>query len=363
MSRVKAGIVGCGAISSVYLANGKRFPPLEIVACADLVAERAKRQAEAYGVRACSVEELLADPEIGLVINLTVPAAHADVSIRALEAGKHVYSEKPLAVTLDEGRRILEMAARKGLRVGCAPDTFLGGGLQTAIRLVRSGAIGEPVGACAFMIGRGHEHWHPDPEFYYKAGGGPLFDMGPYYLTALVAMLGPIRRVTGSARASFPERVILSEPKRGQKVRVEVPTHVAGVLDFEAGPIGSVVMSFDAFGGTSLPCIEIYGSEATLVAPNPNHFGGAVRYRRRDESEWKEIPPDPGYVDDCRGLGAADMAEAILTGRRHRADGELAFHVLEAMVGLHEAAERGSHYEMQSRCVVPEPMEREFIPF
>ncbi|NOU93858.1 gfo/Idh/MocA family oxidoreductase [Paenibacillus sp. LMG 31456] len=358
MERVRIGIIGCGKISSIYFKNCKAFSSaLEVVACADLNVARAQASAEEHGIsKAYSVEELLADPDIDLVINLTIPAAHSSVCIQALEAGKHVYVEKPLAVTREEGQEILAAAKRKGLLVGSAPDTFLGGGIQTCIKLIQDGWIGTPVAASAFMIGKGHEHWHPDPEFYYALGGGPMFDMGPYYLTALVALLGPIQRVTGSAKISYPERTITSEPKFGSKINVETPTHIAGVLDFHSGAIGTIITSFDAFGGSQLPRIEIYGSEGTLSVPDPNTFGGPVSVRRHDAKEFSEIPLTHGYADNSRGLGVLDMAFAIRNGRMNRANGDLAYHILEAMHGFHDASKEGKHYIMQSSCEKPKPM-------
>jgi len=251
---------------------------------------------------------------------------------------------------------VLELAASKGLLVGSAPDTFLGGGIQTAIKLIRDGRIGTPIGATAFMTCGGHESWHPAPEFYYQKGGGPMFDMGPYYLTALIAMLGPISRVTGSARISYPERTITSQPKYGQKVKVEVPTHIAGIMDFAAGPIGTLLTSFDTMGGSTLPRIEVYGSEGTLLVPDPNGFGGEVRIWQAGAREWSDIPLTHGKADNARGVGAADMAKAIVSGRKHRASGELAFHVLEAMHGFHDASEQGMHYQMKSTCETPAPL-------
>ncbi len=356
MDKIKVGIIGTGNISGIYFQNGKRFEAMEVVACADLDVERAKARAAEYGVRGCSVEELLADPDIQMVINLTIPDAHASVCLQALEAGKHVYVEKPLAVSREEGSKVLELAASKGLLVGSAPDTFLGGGIQTAIKLIRDGRIGTPIGATAFMTCGGHESWHPAPEFYYQKGGGPMFDMGPYYLTALIAMLGPISRVTGSARISYPERTITSQPKYGQKVKVEVPTHIAGIMDFAAGPIGTLLTSFDTMGGSTLPRIEVYGSEGTLLVPDPNGFGGEVRIWQAGAREWADIPLTHGKADNARGVGAADMAKAILSGRKHRASGELAFHVLEAMHGFHDASEQGVHYQMKSTCETPAPL-------
>jgi len=356
VDKIKVGIIGTGNISGIYFQNGKRFEAMEVVACADLDVERAKARAAEYGVRGCSVEELLADPDIQMVINLTIPDAHASVCLQALEAGKHVYVEKPLAVSREEGSKVLELAASKGLLVGSAPDTFLGGGIQTAIKLIRDGRIGTPIGATAFMTCGGHESWHPAPEFYYQKGGGPMFDMGPYYLTALIAMLGPISRVTGSARISYPERTITSQPKYGQKVKVEVPTHIAGIMDFAAGPIGTLLTSFDTMGGSTLPRIEVYGSEGTLLVPDPNGFGGEVRIWQAGAREWADIPLTHGKADNARGVGAADMAKAILSGRKHRASGELAFHVLEAMHGFHDASEQGVHYQMKSTCETPAPL-------
>jgi predicted dehydrogenase len=357
MNKMKVGIIGTGNISSAYFKTAKLVDSYELVACADLNVELAKAKAAENGVpKGCSVDELLHDPNIELVINLTIPMAHAQVYLKALENGKHVYGEKPLSVTREEGKAVMDLANAKGLRVGSAPDTFLGNGIQTCIELIDSGVIGTPVGATAFMIGRGPEHWHPAPEFYYKLGGGPMFDMGPYYLTALVAMLGPIRQVTGMTRISYPERTILSQPKAGEKIVVDTPTHVTGLLQFESGPIGTIVTSFDAFGGTSLPRIEVYGSEGTLIVPDPNTFGGPIQLRRRDQNEWQEIALKEGFAVNGRGIGVEDMVDAIREGRPHRASGALAFHVLEAMHGFHDASDQGRHYVMQSTCDRPTPV-------
>ncbi|WP_206109243.1 Gfo/Idh/MocA family oxidoreductase [Paenibacillus sp. HB172176] len=363
MEKIRAGIIGTGNISGIYFENGSKFDALQVTACADLDVDRAKAKGEQHGVRGCSVEELLADPEIDMIINLTIPQAHASVNLRALEAGKHVYVEKPFAVMREEALEVLELAKRKGLYVGSAPDTFLGGGLQTSIKLIEDGWIGTPIGATAFMVGGGHESWHPAPEFYYQKGGGPMFDMGPYYLTALVAMLGPINRVTGSARISYPERTITSQPKNGQKIQVEVPTHIAGVMDFASGAIGTILTSFDAKGGSTLPRIEVYGSAGTMVVPDPNNFGGEIRVSRAGSKEWSSLPLAYGYTENARGVGAADMAKAIQTGRKHRASGELAYHVLEAMHGFHDASEQGKHYEMKSSCERPAPLPLDLLPF
>ncbi|MCL6604796.1 MAG: Gfo/Idh/MocA family oxidoreductase [Paenibacillus sp.] len=364
MDKVKVGIIGCGKISSIYMENCQKFEILELVACADMDLARAQEQADLYNIpRVCTTEELLNDPEISIVINLTIPAAHAEITLKALHSGKHVYVEKPLTVSKEEGQRVLALAAEKGLLVGSAPETFLGAGIQTVLKLIDEGAIGLPVAATSFMMGRGHEHWHPDPEFYYAAGGGPMFDMGPYYLTALVQLLGPIRSIAGITGKALTERTITSDKKFGKKVPVDIPTHVAGTLLFENGAIGTLITSFDIFGGSELPFIEIYGTEGTIQVPDPNTFGGPVRIRRMGESEWNEQPLLPGYDQNTRGIGPADMAYAIQTGRPHRASGELAYHVLEAMWAFHESSDSHTYYEMKSTCTRPAALPVELAPY
>jgi predicted dehydrogenase len=353
---VGVGVIGCGNISGIYLQNARRLDILETVACADIDVERARARAAEYDVpRACTVEELLADPAVELVINLTIPAAHLEVGLMALEAGKNLYNEKPLAITREAGRELLESAHRRGLLLGGAPDTFLGAGLQTCRRLIDDGAIGAPVAATAFMLGHGAESWHPDPAFFYKRGAGPMLDMGPYYLTALITLLGPVRRVTGSTRASFPTRTITSAPHHGETIDVEVPTHLAGVLDFASGPIGTIVTSFDVWAAET-PRLEIYGSAGTLSLPDPNTFGGPVRVRRAGESEWNEAPLTHGYAANSRGLGVADMAYALRSGRAPRANGELTYHVLDVMQSFEEASDEGRHITIGSTCARPAPL-------
>jgi predicted dehydrogenase len=353
--KIKIGLLGCGNISDIYIENCSHFPILEAVACADLVFERAEMKAHQHGLRALTVAELLGDPEIQIVLDLTVPTAHAEVNLAALAAGKHIYSEKPLAVTLKDGQDTLAAAETRGLRVGCAPDTFLGAGLQTCRKLIDEGAIGEPVAASAFMPSHGPESWHPEPEFFYKTGAGPLFDMGPYYLTALISLLGPVQRVTGSARISTPERLITSQPRAGQKIRVEVPTHVAGVLDFAVGPVATLITSFDIWAA-NLPRIEVYGTEGTLSVPDPNTFGGPVQLSRAGEKEWVEVPLVDGYANNSRGLGLADLAHALRSGRPHRASGEMAFHVLDVMHAIHTASQESRHIQIASTCRRPEAL-------
>ncbi|WP_130858904.1 Gfo/Idh/MocA family protein [Gracilibacillus phocaeensis] len=346
-------MIGCGNISRIYLENQQRFANYKVVAIADLLIERAQERAEEFGIaKAYTTEELLADPAIDLVVNLTIPAVHANIAKQALEHGKHVYGEKPLAVEREDGKEILELAQQKGLYVGNAPDTFLGAGLQTCKKLIEDGWIGTPISATGFMMVPGHERWHPDPAFYYQRGGGPLFDMGPYYITALVALMGPIKRVTGSAQITYPERTITSEPKFGETITVETPTQINSVLDFESGAVCSLVTSFDTWHH-HLPNLEIYGTEGSIMVPDPNTFGGPVCVRRKNSQEWSEIPLLHGFADNSRGLGVAEMADAIITKRRSRIDGELAYHVLDIMHGILESSETSRHYQTESRCPRP----------
>jgi predicted dehydrogenase len=353
---VRVGVVGCGNISQVYLKVAPTFPILDVVACADIDEDRARARAAEFGVpSACSVADLLADPAVEVVLNLTIPRAHGEVALAALDAGKSVYNEKPLALTREEGRRLLDAARRKGLLVGGAPDTFMGGGLQTCRKLIDDGWIGAPVAATAFMLSHGHETWHPDPDFYYQPGGGPMFDMGPYYLTALIALIGPVRRVTGSTRITFPTRTITSKPKYGQTITVNTPTHIAGVLDFANGAVATIVTSFDVWG-TGLPPIEIYGTGGSLSVPDPNGFDGPVRVRRAGAKEWSEVLLTHGFTAQYRSLGLADMAYALRSGRPARASGEMAYHVLDIMQAFDDASRAGAHVQLASTCERPAPL-------
>ena len=353
--KTSLGIIGCGNISSVYLQAPQLFENLQIVACADIDMQRARSQAEKFGVpKVCSVEELLADSEIDVVVNLTVPATHAQVSLSALAAGKSLYSEKPLAINREDGRAILEAARQRHLRVGGAPDTFLGGGLQTCIKLINDGEIGVPIAATAFMVNHGMEHWHPDPYFFYQPGAGPLFDVGPYYLTALVAMIGPMRRVTASAKTTFPERIVSSEPKAGTRIPVNTPTHITGVVDFASGATGTIITSFDVWHHR-LPYIEVYGTEGSISAPDPNKFQGPVYLRRAKDEQWREIPLTHGYTKNSRGLGLADMVQAMRSGREHRANGEMAYHVLDVIESLLQSSREDRHIILNSTCARPAP--------
>ncbi|MDR1531081.1 MAG: Gfo/Idh/MocA family oxidoreductase [Clostridiales bacterium] len=355
---MKIGFVGCGAISGIYLKNiTEVFKELEIAGVCDLIRERAEDAAKAYSVPKIykDMHELFADPEVDIVLNLTRPYEHYEVTKAALEAGKHVYTEKPLGAALEEGVALAGLAASKGLRLGGAPDTFLGAGIQTCRKLIDAGIIGEPVGASAFMVCRGHETWHPDPEFYYKYGGGPMFDMGPYYLTTLVNLLGGIESVSGMARVSFPQRLITSQPHYGETVTVDVPTYITGMMRFVSGALGTIFTTFDAYAA-EVPRIEIYGSDGTLSVPDPNTFGGPVRLYRPERGEFLEVPLMFGYPENSRGLGLADMAKALAAKRDARASGELIFHVLEVMSGFFTSAQTRAEVSIKSRPQRPAPM-------
>ncbi len=359
-TKVKVGLIGCGNIAPAYLKGCRAFHILEVVACADRVPNRASALAAQHNLRACSMEELLGDPEIQIVVNLTVPQAHAQVSLAAIQAGKHVYSEKPLAVTCEDGLRILQAARARGVLVGCAPDTFLGGGLQTCRHLVDQGHIGRPIAASAAMSSHGPESWHPNPEIFYQAGGGPLLDMGPYYLTALVSLLGPVQRVTASTRISLPERTITNPDRYGERIAVEVPTHVASLLEFEHGPVATLVTSFDIWTD-HYAHLEVYGTEGSLRLPDPNTFGGPVHLYRPDAKRWEEVPLSHN-ADVGRGIGVADMAYALAYGRPHRASGELAYHVLEIMQAVADSSRTGRHIELTNRCARPAPLPLDLQP-
>src|SRR5437016_5239280 len=363
--RVRVGVIGTGAISGAYLGMAKNFPIVEIAACADIDLEAAKKKAAEFAVpKVCSVDELLADRSLEIILNLTIPKAHVPVSLRAIESGKHTYLEKPLGIDREEGRRLLEAAKKKKLRVGCAPDTFLGAGIQSARKLIDEGAIGRPVAFTAFMMCPGHESWHPNPQFYYEAGGGPMFDMGPYYLTALLNLLGPAKRVMGMASIAIPDRVIGSEPFKGRKIRVETPDHIAGTIEFENGAMGTIIQSFATrFAGhndTKQP-ITIFGTGGTMRVPDPNQFDGPISIRRNEDAEWKlaEHQFVTGYG---RSVGLADMAYAIRSGRPHRCSAEQAFAVLDLMQAFLDSSGQGKEIKPSGRYERPAPM-RPDMPF
>ena len=356
MARI--GIIGTGNISGIYLENAPRLG-LEVLAVADLDLERAQSQATQYGVpQALSVDELLTHPDIEIVLNLTIPAAHGPIALRALEAGKHVYNEKPLATTLEDAGVMLELAKHKNLRVGCAPDTFLGAGFQTARGLLEGGLVGQPVQAHALMSSVGPEGWHPNPDFFFQPGAGPLFDMGPYYLTALISLFGSVSSVFAVAKSTHIQRTVGSGPKVGQHIAVNTPTHVSGMLSFESGLTANLTMSFDAVAGRA-PNLEVYGTAGSLTLPDPNTFGGPLETWDA-QGERRELPLTKPFADNSRGLGLADMARAIREGRPHLTSGELAYHVLETMFRLLESGFEGRPVQVQSRAVRPEALQDGF---
>jgi predicted dehydrogenase len=330
---IAVGIVGCGMISRAYVPTMQAFPHLDVVACADAIPQHAEALAAAHGIpHVCSMEELLRSSDIEIVLNLTPASQHVAVNRAIIESGKSVFSEKPLATELKDALDLVDIAAKAGVRIGCAPDTFMGAGLQTAQAALDSGLIGEPTGATAFMMGLGPERWHPNPQIFYERGAGPLYDMGPYYLTALIQLLGPAHRVAAIGRRASRKRTVASGPRQGATIAVEVPTHVSTTIEFESGSIATLVTSFDV-PATHHRCIEIYGSEGTLSVPDPNLFDGIVSLFRTGDADWTPLPPRAATIPQQRGVGLADMAWAMHTGRRHRASGSRGSHVVDLMAG------------------------------
>ena len=380
MEPLRVGLIGTGRISDIYLQNCAKFEPVEIVACGSLNPDESQAKAAQYGIaNVAHPDEILVAPDVDAILNLTIPAAHAGISLRALAAGKHVYSEKPFATTLADGQLVLDKAAETGLLVGNAPDTFLGGRWQTVRKLLDQGVIGTPTGIMAHVGTHGVERHHPNPDFYYQAGGGPLLDLGPYYLTAMIFLLGPIKRVSGMARRTFDRRQIENGPRNGEWMNVEVDTHSLSMFEFASGAIGNMTMSFDIWDSEA-PRLEIYGTDGTICIPDPdpvhgaNDFHGPVWYRTRKESRW-EYQPRPTdrpatwlvaentheFNENSRGLGLLDLALAIREDRPPRASGAVAHHVLEVMLGIEEAPRRGGFVEISSRPDIPEPLPETFL--
>lgn len=356
---LKIGVIGLGKISGQYFESFRSLPGIELVAVADLDEARSASTAAELDVDALSVAALLADSRVQAVLNLTIPAAHASVAIDALEAGKHVYGEKPLAVTPAEAERVLAAAARTGLRVGSAPDTVLGSGIQTSRQLLDSGAVGDAVGAAAHWGAPGHELWHPAPQFYYEPGGGPLYDMGPYYLTALVTLLGPVVRVSGATGRSGRDRRIATGPSAGERLNVDVDTHVSAILEHASGVSSTVTVSFEVWASRA-PHIEVYGTLGTIGVPDPNNFSDSVELSMGNG--WTTVAPTAGYANAGRGYGLADLAHAVETGRPHRASAELAFHVLEIMDAISRAGTEHRVVELRSTTDRPAPVPLGSLP-
>jgi predicted dehydrogenase len=349
----RIGIVGLGVISRAYLETLVPSSEVEITAVADLDRERAEGVAATLpAARALNVDELVASPDVDVVLNLTTPAAHAEVCLAAIAQGKDVYTEKPLAATLEDAQRIIAAAREAGVRVGCAPDTVLGTGIQTARAVIDAGEIGMPVAATAVMATPGHERWHPNPDFYYLPGGGPLLDMGPYYVSALVQLLGPVVAVVGASSRLRPERVIATGPRAGTPVPVEVDTHVSGILTHASGVLSTITTSFDAVGTTAAP-IEVHGTEASLTAPDPNRFDGDVTLRRLGADDWLPIDPRAGYRDSARGIGLLDMIRTPEEADG-RASGAMGLHVLDVMTAVLQSAASGTRVETTSTVDRPD---------
>ena len=356
MNKVNIGIVGCGNISDIYLTNltGMFADRVNVVAVCDLIPERALNAQKEYGIPKAyfTDEEIMADDEIELIVNITTPDQHCPVNLMALNAGKHAYCEKPLAVCREDGEKQVKLAKEKGLLLGGAPDTFLGGGIQTCRKLIDDGWIGDVVAVNASMRCRGHESWHPSPAFYYKVGGGPMFDMGPYYLTCLVNLVGAVDSVMAYTRITFPQRLITSEPLRGTLVDVEVPTHITGLMKFANGAIGTLTTSFDVYDDHQA-CIEVFGSRGSLIVPDPNGFGGPVKLLRGTGTAYEEVPVVYDYRENSRGVGVADMCTALREGRKPRANCEQTFHVLDLMCAFHESSQAGAEIKLNKgfdRC-------------
>jgi len=365
---MQIGVIGCGDVSKDYFASCARYGQLDVAACADVRRELAEEKSERFGVpRVLEPADLLADSSLELVVNLTPPAFHVDVTSRAIGAGKHVYTEKPMAPSLSEARSLLEAAAAADVELGSAPATFLGGGIQTSLKLIEDGLIGTPVAATAFITSRGYEHWHPAVDSYYGRGGGPMLDVGPYLISTLVALLGPASRVAASTRRVSETRARPAEFPGPPEIAVDVATHAAGTVDFEGGPIATVITSWEIWN-TNLPYLEVYGTEGSLSVPNPDEFFGTPLLRRGEPGDLAVPPTKPSggswqevsmthRGDVGRGIAIADMADGIRSGRAFRANAELAFHVLEVMLAFDQASETGRHIEIASRCERPRPLE------
>jgi predicted dehydrogenase len=381
MRPLNIGVLGIGDISDVYIRNLQNYGSLvHVLGCAGRNLDRARSKAHQHGIaRAYSdARGLLDDSDIDVVLNLTLPEVHAELNMAALQAGKHVYSEKPLAATTAEAAALVALARERGLRLGCAPDTILGGRLQTCRRVIDEGLIGDLIGASAFVVSHGHEWFHPNPSFFYRKGAGPLLDIGPYYVSALLSLLGPARRCSAMASRTFATRTIESEPLRGTVIPVEVETHITGQIDFACGAIGTLIASFDVWD-SELPRMEIYGTRGTLCirdidpVEGPNLFGGPVLLRTAETYRWKGLPrPDPlpewlpvrvehrfnetSHRENSRGIGLIDMVLAIRDGRPERASSQLALHSLELMEGLLTSAAEGRFITLTTRCERPAPM-------
>jgi len=369
--RFKVGIIGCGHIFDAYARLSRVFAPIDIVACADIDQTAAGRRAAQYGLKALGVSDLLAERGIEAVINLTNPASHAAITDAALSAGKHVYSEKPLALAMADAHHLVDLATRNGLGLGAAPDTFLGGAHQAARGLIDAGRLGKIKAGSAHFMNHGMETWHPNPFPYYQAGAGPVLDMGPYYVTVLVSLLGPVKRVASLATTFFEERLVTAEgPNHGTRVSVATPTNSQSLIEFRSGAQVHFSTSYDVWGHGHANPIELHGTEASLMLPDPNYFAGGLEIiamggrslidtddRPFGNPNWRE--PRGALIGNYRGLGLADMLDGVANGRRARASGELALHVLEVLLAIVRSAEQGRFVEIESTVERPAPLDVE----
>ncbi|MBQ9788579.1 MAG: Gfo/Idh/MocA family oxidoreductase [Lentisphaeria bacterium] len=358
---MKVGLVGCGNISQIYLQNAATmFRNIEIIKCADLKKDAAQKCAEKWGIEAVSIDNLLADKEIEIVLNLTTPQSHVEIDLAALQFSKHVYAEKPFAIDMESAAKVIKLAEEKKLRVGSAPDTFLGSAHQTCRKMIDSNLIGKVMSGVAFMMCPGHESWHPSPGFYYLQGGGPLFDMGPYYITALVNMLGKVKRVCAinNRATNLRQGYGVNENKT---FPVEVDTHVSAILEFENSAVVNLICSFDVQKHSNYREIELYGTEGSLHVPDPNNFGGEIRFFKKGLTKnWADAQDSLPYNTNSRALGLADMIDAIENNREHRCNGKIAYHVLEVMCGIIESGKCGRSIDIQSSCSRPEVLDKKF---
>jgi predicted dehydrogenase len=349
----RVGLVGCGIIAHRYVEGSAAFDTFDVVACADLDRAAGKAFAETHGLRPLTVEEVVFDPGIDVVLNLTPPNAHAAVIRAALEAGKHVYTEKPLATTVADGESLVAEAARRGVRIGCAPDTFLGSAYEAGREVIARGDIGRPLGATAIILVGGPDTWHPNADFFYRAGGGPMLDLGPYYLTAIVALLGPYAEASGFTSTLTPRRTLGVGPRAGEEFTVDVPTHVASVLRLESGAIATLTVSFEA-RGQYVSGLVVHGSEGSLELPDANAFGGDVRVRNGN-GEWTTVPYLSRGAQETRGIGLHEMLETIRDGRPHRASDALGLHVLDAAAAVLASASDGRAVPVRTTVAAASP--------
>ena len=349
---VGVAFIGVGNISGIYLKNiTTRFTEMKVVGLCDLVREKAEKAAAEYGAGKIYADmyEAFDDPDVDLILNITRPFQHYEVTKQALLHGKHVYSEKPLGASIEEGRELVELAAEKKLMIGGAPDTFLGAGIQTCKKLIDDGFIGRPVGASGFMMSHGPESWHPDPEFFYKYGGGPMMDMGPYYITAMTYLLGRVETVSATTSRSFQQRTMTCKEHYGEKIDVEVSTFLSGTMRFESGAVGTLTTSFDVWR-SDLPFIEVYGEKGTLFVPDPNTFGGPVKLYRPEDGEVREMPLLFENKVNSRGLGLLEMARAIRDGHDDFiTSSRRTFHTLDVLTAFDRSSLAGRAIEMEKR--------------